>query len=90
MYKKLHNHIGYSISLFLILVFGLILVSLSSPNRPLQMIEITIVTTFYIFWGILHHLVNHDLNVKIVIEYILVGSIGLSMVLFILKGGFGL
>lgn len=90
MYKKLHSHIGYSISLFLILAFGLILVFFSSPNRPLQMVEITIVTISYIFWGILHHLVNHDLNMQIVIEYILVGSIGLSMVFFILKGGFGL
>ena len=81
---KIKTHIGYYISLFLILAFGFLLVFLAFPNRGLQMIIVVLTTFFYISWGIVHHLINHDLHAKIVVEYMLVGILGLTIVLFIL------
>jgi len=87
MIEKGKNHIGYYIFLLLILGFGFFMALFASPNKQLQMIVVVITTFFYIVWGILHHLLNHDLSVKIVVEYILIGSLGLSAVFFLLKGG---
>lgn len=87
MIEKGKNHIGYYIALLLILGSGFSMVVLAAPNKQLQMAAVVITTFFYIAWGILHHLVNHDFNTKIVVEYILIGSFGLAAVFFLLKGG---
>lgn len=90
MINKFKKHIGYYISLVAILVFAIYLTILASPDRQLQMSIFIVITVIYVFWGILHHLLNHDLSSKIVIEYTLVGALGMSIILFLFKGGFGL
>ncbi|HZJ18072.1 MAG TPA: hypothetical protein VFD45_00425 [Patescibacteria group bacterium] len=90
MFDKFKKHIGYYLSLIVILIFALYLVVLVSPDRQLQMSIFIVITIIYVFWGILHHLLNHDLSSKIVIEYTLVGALGMSIILFLFKGGFGL
>lgn len=90
MFDNFSKHWGYYISLVLILLLGFLLTSISTSNRQLQIGVVTLTTLFYVLWGILHHLLNHDLNVKIVIEYVLIGSFGLAIVVFLLKGGFGI
>lgn len=83
------NHLGYYLSLFLILFAGF-LIAFNSSDKQFQL-EVSIMTAFfYAFWGILHHGLNHELTPKIVVEYILMASLGISMILFFLKGGFGL
>ena len=84
MFKKTHDHIGYYIFLVLILVFGFLLVSLFSPNKQMQVAVIILTALSYCVWGILHHLINHDLHAKIVVEYILIGILGVTIILFIL------
>lgn len=81
------NHAAYYIVLILILGSGFFMTVLATPHKQLQMVTIVMTTFFYIAWGILHHLVNHNLTAKIVIEYVLIGSFGLSAVFFLLKGG---
>jgi hypothetical protein len=88
--NKFRKHIGYYISLIAILIFAIYLIVLSSPNRQLQMSIFVIITIIYVFWGILHHLLNHNLSLKIVIEYTLIGALGMSIILFLFKGGFGI
>lgn len=87
MIEKGKNHVAYYIVLILILGSGLFMTVLTTPYRQLQMVTIVMTTFFYIAWGILHHLINHDLTAKIVIEYVLIGSFGLAAVFFLLKGG---
>jgi hypothetical protein len=82
--KSLKSHLGYHISLALILSFGLLLVYLSAPNRGLQIMIVVLTAVFYVFWGIMHHLINHDLHAKIVVEYMLIGGLGLTIVFLIL------
>lgn len=90
MIEKGKNHPVYYIILLLILGFGFFMAVLATPYKQLQMVAVVMTTFFYIAWGILHHLINHDLNTKIVVEYILIGSFGLAAVFFLLKGGVGL
>ena len=84
MIERIKLHIGYYASLIAILAFGFLLVSLAFPNRELQILAAILTTLLYIFWGIIHHLINHDLHTKIVVEYVLIGILGLAMIFFIL------
>jgi hypothetical protein len=82
--KSLKSHLGYYISLTLILSFGFLLVYLSASNRGLQIVIAVLTALFYVFWGIIHHMINHDLHAKIVVEYMLIGGLGLTIVFLIL------
>ena len=84
MKKKIKKHFAYYFSLFIILFFGLILVFLSSPNVKMQEFVTLVTVFFYIVSGILHHYINHEINVKIMVEYILIGLLGLSIIFFVL------
>ncbi len=85
MFLRLYQHSGYYISLVIILVLGFVLASANNSNRTFQIGVIIATTFFYVLWGIMHHLLNHDLNVKIVIEYMLIGAFGLTTIFFLLN-----
>lgn len=87
MYKKFRKHLGYYISLILILSLGLISILLANPNVKTQAVIVFITVFFYVLWGMLHHLINHELTLRIMIEYILIGVLGMSILFFTLMGG---
>lgn len=89
MFKKLKNHEYYYLSLFLILFFGFLLAFLSS-DKQFQMLVIVVTSFSYVGWGILHHYLYHELSPKIMVEYVLIGAFGATVIFFLLKGGFGL
>ena len=86
---KIKEHLFYYLSLVGLLIGGLILIILSSPNRDLQMIFLVGLSICYVLIGIIHHGLNHDLVGKIVVEYILVAALGIAAAFFIFRGGFG-
>ena len=88
--KKLVKHLSYYLSLVLIFAVGLTVTLLFSPNLKLQVLAIVSTIIFYIFWGILHHKINHELTLKVLIEYFLIGLLGLSIVFFIFMNGVGI
>lgn len=87
MYKKLQKHFGYYLSLLAILLLGLVLILLTSPNLKTQSLVIGLTVFFYVLWGTLHHFINHELSLRIVIEYALIGFLGLSILFFMIMGG---
>jgi hypothetical protein len=87
MKEKLKKHVGYYVSLIAILSFGLVLIFSTRSNIVMQSFAILLTVTFYIFWGLLHHLINHELSLRIVVEYILIGALGISILFFMLTGG---
>jgi len=89
MRHKVSNHLGYYISLIAILFLGFLAIQ-KSPTRELQMIFFLLITFFYVVYGVIHHLLNHKFNAKIMIEYVLIGCLGISIIFFILKGGLGI
>lgn len=84
--KGIKKHLGYYFSLIAILALGTFLSFQTSYDRQLQILIVTIMVFFYVLWGILHHLLEHDLSIKIVIEYVLIGSLAMSIVLFLVRG----
>lgn len=85
MFSKLYKHSAYYASLICILVLGFLLAYSNISNRSFQIGVVIVTTFFYVLWGIMHHLINHDLHVKIVIEYILIGAFGLTIIFFLLS-----
>jgi hypothetical protein len=85
MLKKIFSeHTVYYVVLATILSLGFLL-EYSSSDRGFQIGVIVATTFFYVLWGIIHHLMNHDLHMKIVLEYILIGAFGLTIIYFILS-----
>ena len=84
MLEKIKLHFGYYVSLIVMLAVGFLVIYLSAPNRTLQIAAAILTTISYVFWGIIHHLINHDLHTKIVVEYVLIGILGLTMIVFII------
>ncbi len=84
MFTKLYKHAPYYISLISMLVVGFLLIY-NNSNRSFQIGAYIVITFFYVVWGIMHHTINHDLSPKIVIEYILIGAFGLTIIFFLLS-----
>ena len=85
--KKFLKHFGYYISMILIFVLGFFASIVSYPNLPLVFLTLILTVVFYVIWGIVHHKINHDLSTKILLEYLLIGLLGISMIFFIIVGG---
>lgn len=71
-------------------MLGLFLIIASSPNRQLQGQFIVAIGICYFIFGVSHHIKNHDMHPKIVVEYALIASLGIACAFFLLKAGFGL
>lgn len=84
------GHFFYYLSILVTVVIGIILIIHFSPDRNFQLLSVIGVSISYVVIGIIHHLINHDLVAKIVIEYILIAGFGVTASYFIFKGGFGI
>lgn len=80
------KHFTYYIILISILLLGTFLAINLSFNKQLQMMAIVLTALLYAGGGIFHHALHHDLSTKIVVEYVLMGSLGITIVAFLLKG----
>lgn len=79
MKKNVGKHIWYYGSFIAIQLLGLALVLSTAYDKQLQMMTMFITTFFYIFWSLLHQHMHHHLNAKIVTEYVLMGSLGITI-----------
>ena len=80
------NHIFHYTIILGIILLGIGLLILLSANKALQFIALIVISFFYLMYGILHHRLEHDLTLKIVIEYILVVFLVIALFIFV-KGG---
>jgi hypothetical protein len=83
MIKNFNKHIRYYVAFIFVQLLGLILIVLSAGNRQLQFGAILATTIFYFVFAITHHMLDHDLNSKIVLEYALMGCLGLTVSLYL-------
>jgi hypothetical protein len=78
--KEIKKHIFHYLSLLAILVAGVIGFWLFSYDRLFQVAVGVAIAVSYVAWGIVHHTIHEDLHASVVIEYILVASLGLVIV----------
>jgi len=62
-------------------IIFLISLNIFKGERLLEFIILFIFTSFYILWGIYHHIIEDSLHLKIVVEYILIAF----TIMFLLK-----
>lgn len=77
--KEIKKHLFEYLLLATIGVFFIFLLSLFAGDRLNQFVVMILFTIFYILWGIIHHAANKTLHLKIVLEYILIGAVGLFL-----------
>jgi energy-converting hydrogenase Eha subunit H len=71
--------------LFSILALGLGSFLYFGYSRPIQKLIVFLTSTGYVVWGIIHHALNRDLHLKVVMEYFLVALLASLTLLFLLE-----
>ena len=79
--REIKKHFFDYLLLFTAGVFFLLGVNYLKGERLFEFILILAFTSFYIVWGIYHHIIEDTLHLKIVLEYIFIGF----TILFLLK-----
>lgn len=78
------SHYGVLLLIFVLAFLSRIFFAFDS-NLLIQ--TLYLLAFIYLAWGIIHHYLEHDLTVKIVVEYILIAGVSMVIVLIALKGG---
>lgn len=79
--KSLSKHLPHYISLIGILLVGVFGYVFFWYDYFLQVSIIVGIAISYVAWGIIHHFLHRDLHLSVVIEYILIASLGLTITL---------
>jgi EamA domain-containing membrane protein RarD len=78
--KHLTKHLPHYISLGAILIAGIVGFWVFQYDRLFQASVAVAVAVSYVVWGIVHHSIHDDLHASVVVEYLLVASLGLIIV----------
>lgn len=81
------NHLVHYLIILGIIALGIGSVTLLSSNKNMQFIMVLAVSLFYLCYGIFHHFLEHDVTIKIVVEYVLVTLLVVALFIFV-RGGF--
>lgn len=79
--KELKKHFFDYLLLITGGVFFLVATNIFKGERLMEFIILLFFVSFYIVWGVYHHLIRNSLQLRIVIEYILIGFV----LMFLLK-----
>lgn len=74
------KHLYDRMVFMIILLLGLILFFYFNFNRTYQLLVIFAMITFYLVWGILHHLRDKTLDTEIFLEYLAVTIIAIVLI----------
>lgn len=80
---KILEHWVYYIAELVVIMIGFYLMMIMSYSVILQFIVLALTLGFYITISIIHHMLNHYITSKIVIEYVLMSSLILTTFLFL-------
>lgn len=76
-----HHQILHGFVLLCILSGGAFTFWYATGNTRLQLAAGIVTALAYVAWGIIHHAIQGDLHRNVVIEYILIGSIAVVLLL---------
>lgn len=84
MFKKYIHHIYYYSGL--VAAFVLLGLYAYIENTKIAFMYVGIfASVFYVGWALLHHYIHHEMHLKIVLEYVIIGVLGISAVYFMLS-----
>ncbi len=83
---KKNMHLNYYAIESLILGLGFFAVYLLSSSVFAQTIFVVVLLFSYAVMGMIHHYLKHDINIKVVLEYVLISILVFSLFLFVRSG----
>lgn len=78
--RSISKHLSHYIPLFGVLAFGFIGFLLFSYDRVFQIATAISTALAYVLWGVVHHYIHRDLNVSVIVEYLVIASLGLVVI----------
>ncbi len=85
--KHFSKHLPHYLSLIGIFVAGFIGFWYFGYDKLFQAAVAIAIAVAYVVWGIVHHYIHKDLYLSVVIEYIVVASLGLVLVFSLVLRG---
>lgn len=77
--KELKTHLFDYLLFLTVCIFFLMALNIFRGERLVEFIVILSFASFYIIWGIYHHIIENTLHLKIVLEYILIGFLAVFL-----------
>jgi hypothetical protein len=78
MIEEIKTHSWHYLILVVLLLTGVV-AFLAFPERDIKFEVGFLMAITYAIWGIFHHLLEDNLNIRVVIEYILVGILAIAL-----------
>ncbi len=80
MMRSIFKDLAHYTPLFGILIVGFGAFWLFSYDRVFQIATAISTALAYVLWGIIHHYIHRDLNVSVIVEYLVIASLGLVVI----------
>lgn len=81
MIQQKHLH---TLVLCIILGFSVLMFYLLQGKRDLQFMVGFVSALSYVLWGIIYHLIEHNLYFRVVVEYVLISLVGMILLYTVL------
>ncbi len=85
MRKELTRHHLYYFFLLGFFVVSLVSAYIFFNTKQLLMVLTVGVTCWYILSASIHHKLEHDLHLKVFLEYVMIGSLGIAVLFFLIR-----
>jgi hypothetical protein len=85
MIGKIKHHFWYYTTLIIMLAICLTIATMLSYNTTLEILALFAAACFYALWGIVHQHIHHHLTTKIMLEYVLMGSVGFVLLVLLIQ-----
>lgn len=74
--EDIKEHLGHYLALFFILAFGVGALIFFQRTPQMQIVSLFLTSSFYVLWGVIHHYLEEDLCLRVVVEYVVVALLG--------------
>jgi len=85
VFTEIKNHFFHYLILFFILLFGLFSFFYLKKNPQAQILSLFLTSSFYVIWGVVHHLLEDDFHLRILLEYLAVALLGFLIVFTLIE-----
>jgi Protein of unknown function (DUF5656) len=83
--KHFTKHLSHYTSLIGILLVGAYGLIIFNYDSALEIAIAVGLAGAYVAWGIIHHYLHRDLHASVVVEYLLIASLGLIVILSVIN-----
>lgn len=73
IYTEIEKHLFDYLLFITVGIFMLLALNIFRGERLVEFVILLAFVSFYIIWGVYHHVIENSLHFKVVLEYILIG-----------------